>query len=134
MLATSALIALPLFAVLGTAVLWGLLPFLVLAISGLWWGLQQSYASARLHEALTIDCDNLHLTRTNPGGDVQEWQCNSYWAQVNLHETGGPVAHYITLKGKGREVEIGAFLSEGERKTLYAELRTALRGARDPAG
>jgi len=44
-----------------------------------------------------------------------------------MHEGGGPVAHYITLKGGGREVEIGAFLSEDERKTLHGELADALR-------
>ena len=35
--------------------------------------------------------------------------------------------HYITLKGKGREVEIGAFLSEEERLSLYDDLNRALR-------
>lgn len=130
MLITAAMIAMPLLAVLGTAILWGLLPFLVLAVAGLWWALQKSYASGRLHEALTIDHDRLHLTRTEPTGNVQEWECNSYWAKISVHETGGPVAHYITLTGNSREVEIGAFLSEDERKALSGELRDTLRRAR----
>ena len=67
-----------------------------------------------------------------PGGRVQEWDCQSYWAKAQMHPTGGPVAHYITLKGKGREVEIGAFLSEDERKALYAELVDALSMAARP--
>lgn len=129
-LISAAMVAMPLLALLGTVLLWGLLPFLVLAIGGMWWALQHSYASGRIHEALTIDPDEVHLTRTNPGGDVQEWDCNSYWAQVAMHPTGGPVAHYITLKGQGREVEIGAFLSEDERKALYGELCDAFRIAR----
>ena len=33
---------------------------------------------------------------------------------------------YVTLNGNGREVEIGAFLSEDERKSLYEELRSEL--------
>jgi uncharacterized membrane protein len=32
------------------------------------------------------------------------------------------VPNYVTLSGAGREVEIGAFLSEDERKALYGEL------------
>lgn len=126
-LATFALITLPLYPLLGTAVLWGLLPFLLLAVAGVWWALEHSYRSARLTEVLTIAPEEVHLVRTNPRGDVQEWACNRYWAQVSLHPDGGPVAHYITLKGSGREVEIGAFLSEDERKALYGELADALR-------
>lgn len=126
-LATFALITIPLYPLLGTFVLWGLLPFLLLAVGGLWWALDSSYRSARLREELTIAPDAVHLRRINPRGDEQQWTCNRYWAQVQMHETGGPVAHYITLKGGGREVEIGAFLSEDERKALYSELARAVR-------
>ena len=34
---------------------------------------------------------------------------------------------YVTLTGNGRTVEIGAFLSEDERKDLFNELSEALR-------
>jgi uncharacterized membrane protein len=36
------------------------------------------------------------------------------------------VPHYVTLRGKGREVEIGAFLSEEERIALFEDLRRVL--------
>ena len=126
-LITFALITLPLYPLLGTFVLWGLLPFLLLAVGGVWWALEHSYRSARIHEALTIAPDSVHLSRTNPRGDVQEWECNRYWAKITMHEGRGPVGHYVTLKGGGREVEIGAFLSEDERKILHGELADALR-------
>jgi len=126
-LSTFSLITIPLYPLLGTFVLWGLLPFLLLAVGGVWWALESSYRSARIKEVLTIACDAIHLRRTNPRGDVQEWECNRYWARVQMHPKGGPVSHYLTLKGAGREVEIGAFLSEDERKTLYNELSDALR-------
>lgn len=127
-LGTFTLITIPLYPLLGTVVLWGLLPFLLLAVAGLWWGLEHSYKTARVREDLSIDSNHIHLVRTNPGGHLQEWDCNSYWARAHLHPTGGPVPYYITLKGRGREVEIGAFLSEAERKALYGELTQALRG------
>ena len=47
---------------------------------------------------------------------------------MKIYETEGPVANYITLTGNGREVELGAFLSEDERKTLYEELEQLLDG------
>jgi uncharacterized membrane protein len=40
------------------------------------------------------------------------------------------VPQYLTLSGNGREVEIGAFLSEEERLALYPELTAALARAR----
>ncbi|WP_412506428.1 DUF2244 domain-containing protein [Roseovarius sp. SYSU LYC5161] len=131
-LGTFTLITIPLYPLLGTVVLWGILPFMLLAVAGIWWGLERSYRSADMSEELCITPDEVHLTRTDPGGRQQEWDCNSYWAKVHMHTAGGPVAHYITLKGRGREVEIGAFLSEDERKTLYGEIAEALRRATVP--
>ncbi|WP_246040554.1 DUF2244 domain-containing protein [Roseovarius arcticus] len=133
MLATSLMISLPLFAVLGTPVLWVILPFLAGAVVLMWWALERSYAAGRLHEELVIDAQEVLLTRTNPRGEVQKWDCNAYWAQAQIYPTGGPVAYYITLRGAGREVELGAFLSEDERKALFDEVRGALRMARGGA-
>ncbi len=64
--------------------------------------------------------------RHNPQGPEQEWHCNPYWARIALHEGGGPVPYYVTLSGAGREVEIGAFLSEDERKALFTDLSERL--------
>lgn len=130
-LATFAMITIPLYPLLGTILLWGLLPFLMLAVAGLWWGLEKSYRDADILEELTIDSGRMHLVRTNPKGDVQDWSCNPYWARIEMHPTGGPVEHYLTLKGDDpREVEIGSFLSVDERKALYGEISIALNEAR----
>ncbi|WP_111734191.1 DUF2244 domain-containing protein [Roseovarius amoyensis] len=126
-LVTFSLITLPLYPLLGTVLLWGLLPFLLLAVAGVWWGLERSYRDARLSEELTIDRDEAQLVRVEANGQRREWSCESYWARVQLHQTGGPVPDYVTLSGKGREVEIGAFLSQDERRALYGELAIALR-------
>ena len=131
-LGTFALITIPLYPLLGTFVLWGLLPFLLVAVGGIWWALERSYRDAEMHEELVIGPDEVHLTRVNPGGKTQEWECNSYWAKVDIYPTGGPVTHYLTMSGKGRKVEIGAFLSEDERKVLHGELVDALRRAIAP--
>ncbi|KNG93134.1 DUF2244 domain-containing protein [Pseudaestuariivita atlantica] len=121
-------ITLPLYGLLGTVLLWGLLPFLLMAVGALWWGLEASYRSGEIEERLVFTDPDLHLTRRNPKGDTQEWQCNAYWARATLHPKGGPVPNYVTLSGNGREVEIGAFLSEDERKALYLDLDHRLRG------
>jgi len=125
-LITCGMLCFPLFPLLGTVVLWGILPFLILAVSAIWLALEASYKAARLHEALIISEAQVQLVRTNPRGDRQEWECDRYWTQVRMHPKGGPVEHYVTLAGKRREVEIGAFLSEDERKALYGELSDAI--------
>ncbi|MEL7152930.1 MAG: DUF2244 domain-containing protein, partial [Pseudomonadota bacterium] len=68
-----------------------------------------------------------HLVRTEPSGKTKEWDCDRYWTQVTKYDSEGPVPHYITLKGKGREVEIGAFLSEEERIALYDDLLRVIK-------
>lgn len=127
---TAAMIALPLLAVLGTPVLWGLLPFLLLAIAALWWGLEKSYRDAEVLEDLTITPAQITLTRHGPRGRRQAWQANPHWVRVIRHETGGPVPHYLTLQGGPREVELGAFLTPEERLALERELRQRLRALR----
>lgn len=124
--ATAALISLPLIVVVGSPILWGLLPFFLLALGGTWIALQRSYTDGSTLELLTVWADRMELVRQNPRGPDQRWEANPYWVSVHLHETGGPVENYITLRGAGREVEIGAFLSAEERVSLYGELRSNL--------
>ncbi|WP_299146264.1 DUF2244 domain-containing protein [uncultured Tateyamaria sp.] len=126
-LATFTLILIPALPLLGSVVLWGLLPFLMLAVWGVYFALRRNRRARQIIEVLTLDDDETHLTRTEANGDVQTWDCNRYWTQVTKHEDKGPVPNYITLKGKGREVEIGAFLSEEERLALFDDLQRALR-------
>ncbi len=127
-----AILTIPLYPLLGTNALWGLLPFLLLVVAALWWALQRSYRSGELTEELTITRQKSLLRRTDPGGRVREWSCNSYWVQVKMHLRDGPVPFYVTLKGNGREVEIGAFLSEQERKMLFTDIERALNQANLP--
>jgi len=127
---TFTFLSLPLYAVLGTKVFWGLLPFILLAIWGIWFALRKNYKDRSILERLTIRDEHCNLSRQNPKGDTQSWDCNPFWVRVHLHETGGPVPNYVTLSGNGREVEIGAFLSEDERKALYQDLAQTFRDYR----
>lgn len=125
-LVTFFLILLPALPVLGTPILWGLLPFLLLAVWGIYFALQRNHVSRQITEVLTLTSDQAHLVRTDPKGAVQEWEANRYWTRVTKYDDAGPVPHYVTLKGANREVEIGAFLSEEERVALYDDLKRAL--------
>ena len=123
---TFVLISLPLFTVLGTTVFWGLLPFLLVAFTGVWFALRRSVNDRQILEQLTLSKEEITLIRQNPTGEHKRWVCSTYWVKLKIYETEGPVTKYITLTGNGREVELGAFLSEYERTTLYGELEQLL--------
>ena len=124
---TFALIALPLFNVLGTKVFWGLFPFLFLTLVGIWFALRKSLRDRQIIEQLTLYKDKLLLIRQDPTGEQKEWACSPYWSKLKMYDKEGPVANYITLSGNGREVELGSFLSEDERKELFHELNRLLK-------
>ncbi len=127
---TCALIALPLLTVLGSPVLWGLLPFFLIAVSGVWLALARSYRDGEIVEDLTFAPDSLTLVRHGPRGRRQDWQANPHWVRLTLHARGGPVPNYLTLTGNGREVELGAFLTEDERLRLRDEVQHTLNSLR----
>ncbi len=121
-----ALGTIPLYGLLGSVALWGILPFILIVVGALWWGLERSYRDGDILEDLCLDNTMLTLTHRPARGAVQQWDCNVYWARCELHAHGGPVPHYVTLTGNGRTVELGSFLSEDERKNLFSELNDFL--------
>lgn len=117
-----ALVSLPLLAVLGTAALWGLLPFVAATFGAMWWLLRKSYRDGEILENLCLWRDHMTLERHDPDGSRKNWQANPYWVRLKLRREGPPVENYITLTGGPREVELGAFLSPEERMELYTSL------------
>jgi len=115
----------PLFPLIGTTLIWGLLPFALIALGGLWFFIEKSYKDGEILEELRIWPDHITLTRHGPKRRLQTWEANPYWVTTDLHPNG-PVKNYITLTGNQRTVELGAFLDENERPTLYADLQRAL--------
>jgi uncharacterized membrane protein len=123
---TATLIAVPLFGIIGSTVLWALLPFLLGAIWAIWFALRKNGRDRDIVEDLTLSPDLAVLVRHGPRGQRQDWQANPHWVRASLHETGGPVPNYLTLYGNNREVELGAFLSADERVSLAADLHKRL--------
>lgn len=131
--ATALFTALPLLVMVGSPALWALLPFGMLATGAIWVALERSFRDGEILETLTLAAGHLTLTRHGPRRQRAEWRANCHWVRVHLHARGGPVPNYLTLQGGPREVELGAFLSEGERLSLLEDLRKALALLRGPA-
>ncbi len=131
---TAALAALPVLTLIGTPSAWVVLGFAIAAVSALWTALRASDRDREILEVLSLTSRQAELVRCGPLGQRQVWQADPYWVEVALYPTQGPVPHYLTLRGGGREVELGALLTEAERVALAAEIRAALRAARDAGG
>ncbi|MBE2275460.1 MAG: DUF2244 domain-containing protein [Rhodobacteraceae bacterium] len=126
---TAALIGVPALALVGSPVLWALLPFLVGAVWAIWFALRKNARDRSILEELTLAPATVHLARHDPQGR-RDWEANTHWVQVDCHPTGGPVPNYLTLRGGSREVEIGAFLTEEERRRLRSDLEAHLTALR----
>lgn len=124
---TLVLLAFPLLAVLGSAILWGILPFMALTLGGIWFAISRTYRSGEIRETLVLRRDRLHLTRQDPGRSNREWDAEPYWVRAAI--LPGPVDSYLVLTGDhatGRVVELGAFLTPEEREALQDEVNARL--------
>jgi uncharacterized membrane protein len=115
----------PLVPLWGTPVALGLAPFLLLALLGLYLAIRRSYFDGRLTEELRLWPDLLTVERREPDGRVLRWQANPFWVRPTLLR-GAHVENYLILRGSGREIELGAFLSPEERLALHGDLVAAL--------
>ena len=124
---TSIMMLIPIFAFLGHSFLWIIAGALGLTLCGVWIALKSSWYRGRVFEELEVWSDNVELKRINPNGSIQKWSASPYWTEINLTKKDGPVRNYLTLRGSGKTIEIGAFLSEDERPILAQDLREAFR-------
>lgn len=129
---TCAGLAVPLVPLMGTSAAWGLLPFLTAVLLALYAALKRSFADGRLTEELRLWPDLITVVRQEPRGRVRRWHANPFWVELRLRENAR-VEKYLTLSGNGREIELGAFLSPGEREALYRDLLAALGTLRQGA-
>lgn len=127
---TFGLVSLPLLAVVGSPVLWAVLPFVAVVLGGAWLALQRSYRDGSVLEELRFWDDRLTLTRHNPRGPRQDWEANPHWVKVHDYGQDGRIEHYLTLQGGPREVEIGSFLSVEERVDLRRQITAQLAALR----
>lgn len=119
--------AVPLLALTGTSVFWVLAPFAALPVLLLWAGFRRNDRDGRLTERLVVWRDEVRVERREPGGRVLRWTAEPLHLRLRLHDT--PIESYLTLKGMGREIELGAFLSPEERVALAAEIEAAVTRA-----
>lgn len=126
---SAAAMALPILALAGTPAAPALAPYAGAALLALWGFMRLSYRSGRLTEELRLWPDAIAVERREPRGKVLRWAANPYWVDVTLSDTR-EISRYLTLRGAGRRIELGAFLTPEEREALADELRTRIASLR----
>jgi uncharacterized membrane protein len=100
---------------------WPVLPFAGLELALLGYALAAS--QRRRHYVQTVDIDETHITVTTRGpGGARENQFSRHWAEVKLHGPQGWQPSRLLIESHGRACEIGAFLTEEERRALSRRL------------
>ena len=94
-----------------------ILPFSLISISLLYLFGERNFRDGKLEEKLEIFPKKIILQRVDPAGRIRSWSANPFWIQVNYYKNG-PIENYLTLRGNGKEVEVGSFLTPKERENL----------------
>jgi uncharacterized membrane protein len=108
---------------------WPVFAFLALDVLLIYVAFRLSYRSGRQYETVELTRELLTLTRTYPSGRSESFQFNPYWLQVRLHE-GRHGRADLCLASHGRELPIGRFLTDDEKREFAEALKSALLAAR----
>jgi uncharacterized membrane protein len=85
---------------------------------------------ARASELIMLNALELTVTRTDPAGHRQHVSLPAAWLRVDLQDSRG-VPH-VMLRSSEQACEVGAFLHEPDKLSLFDALRDAVHGVRNP--
>lgn len=117
----------------GTAFLlagaWPVLGFFGLDILLIYLAFHISYRRARRYETVRLTENRLAVEKIDPKGRAKSWEFQPYWLRVAVDDTARSNAQ-LTLSSHGKTLEIGAFLSPGEKRDMARALDAELRRLR----
>ena len=118
-----------LFTLLGA---WPVLPFIgveVALVLGMV-ALHRQWTSRQV-EVVMLTPERLCVIAADGRGGTHRVELQPYWARLDMTEVAGAVPT-LRLTARGKSVEIGRFLSAGEKSQLQEALAAALRSYRSP--
>ena len=106
--------------------LWVILPFVGFEIAFLALVMYWSCLRATQREVISINADNIQIEVGRQNAQ-QSHRLQSAWTSVYLHPPGATNARgKLLIRSKGEEIEVGACLSEGDRKSLATSINQTL--------
>ncbi len=91
--------------------------------------LQKNFQQGYIFEEILISKNKIIVVHQEKHKEQMTWECNPYWTKVNLDINNPKWKNYLTLAGKGKHIELGAFLSPDERLELRDKIQNALAKA-----
>jgi uncharacterized membrane protein len=108
---------------------WPVTGFFGLDMALIYLAFRLNYRSGRLYETVELTPFRLTWTRVHPSGRREQFDCNPYWARVNLRQ--GPDGRTdLRIIAEGKEQAFGRFLTDDERRDFARALGEALFEAR----
>jgi uncharacterized membrane protein len=111
---------------------WPVFGFFGLDVALIYLAFKLNFRSGRIYETIDLSPDQFKLMRHHPGGQVQAFECNPYWARVDLSEDRPDGRTSLRIAAQGRQFRFGEFLTDDERREVAHALIGALRTARHP--
>tara|TARA_B100000700_G_C14503033_1_gene605013 strand:+ start:185 stop:550 length:366 start_codon:yes stop_codon:yes gene_type:complete len=102
------------------------LPFSLSTIFLLYLCLTLNLKKLKVYEMINIWPSLIEIKRFEINGKEKIWSSNPYWTKTNIYAADQKVENYLTLKGNGREVELGAFLGPNERLEIKEKIDTII--------
>lgn len=92
--------------------------------------LQKNFQQGNTFEEILILKNKIIVVHKEKNKEQKTWEGNPYWTKVHLDLNNPKLKNYLTLTGKGRHIELGAFLSPDERAELRDKIQNALAKAK----
>lgn len=92
--------------------------------------LRVNLRNARASELIMLNAQEITIIQTDSAGSRRQMSLPSAWLRIDLDAARG--ASRVVLSSDGRGCEVGAFLHEPDRMSLFEALRDALHGIRNP--
>lgn len=110
---------------------WPVMGFFGLDVALIYWAFRINYRDGEAYETVDITPDVLTFTRVAPGREKETIEVNPYWARIDLSMDRPDGRTSLRLVAQGREIWLGQFLTDDERRDLAGALAGALRTARN---
>ena len=91
--------------------------------------LQKNFQQGNTFEEILISKRKIIVIHKEKNKEQKTWEGNPYWTRVNVDIHNPKLKNYLTLAGKGKHIEVGAFLSPDERIELRDKIQNALAKA-----
>ena len=92
--------------------------------------LGKNFQSGQLYEEIKISSEKIEISHTEKNRKKLTWEGNPFWTKVIIEDKANKVENYLTIRERGRCIELGAFLSPDERIDLKNEIQNALAKAK----